>query len=279
MNIEVDYNPTPRSRFFISVSLNDKEAISFDYTTKGHRIIKQVLVRQDASPTESEKKSKPDAEWDSIVLEDKKFIKKYHVVWYDRDEEDLVNDELWETVWAKSIDEGLKDKLLHYSQLISDHYEELDKCSKEMKEFEELLSEEIKKHKKMIDDFVGVIIEESLEKKDVLKKVKILKTKVEQVTEKHNTPWIKQWTLHDVEIKETEADDIAKDLSEALDSEHSWYADFKNDKVHYIIFKNKIFKIDRADWEEYGKATKYGISLGIPKHQVDFSPHTKRWER
>ena len=37
-------------------------------------------------------------------------------------------------------------------------------------------------------NFNGVIIEESLEKKGVLKMVKIIKTKVEQVTEEHKTP-------------------------------------------------------------------------------------------
>ena len=38
-------------------------------------------------------------------------------------------------------------------------------------------------------NFNGVIIEESLENKDVLQKVKIIKTKVEEVTEEHKTPW------------------------------------------------------------------------------------------
>lgn len=128
-------------------------------------------------------------------------------------------------------------------------------------------------------NFSGVIIEESLEKKDVLKKVKILKTKIEKVTEKHKTPWIKQWTLHTVEILENRADEIAEDLSKSLDSEHSWYADFKNDKFHYIIFRNKVFFIDRRSKEQYDEAKKYGISLGIPEYQVDFHPDIKEWKR
>ena len=126
-----------------------------------------------------------------------------------------------------------------------------------------------------VDDFVGVIIAESLEKNDILRNVKILKTTVEQVTENHKTPWIKQWTLHNVEIKEKEADDIAKDLSESLDSEHSWYADFKNDKFHYVIFRNNVFKVARSKTEQYNDVTKYGLTLGIPDYQLDFSPHIK----
>ena len=103
----------------------------------------------------------------------------------------------------------------------------------------------------MTKDFLGVIIEESLEKKDVLKRVKILKTKIEKVVEKHKTPWIKQWTLHTVEIPENRVKSIAKDLSKSLDSEHNWYADFKNDHHHYIIFRNKVFFIDRTSKEQY----------------------------
>ena len=49
-------------------------------------------------------------------------------------------------------------------------------------------------------NYKGVIIEESLENKDVLKDVTVLGTKVEDVTEGHKTPWIKQWTLHTVEV-------------------------------------------------------------------------------
>jgi hypothetical protein len=62
-------------------------------------------------------------------------------------------------------------------------------------------------------NFNGVIIEESLEDKSVLQKVKIVKTKIEKVTEEHKTPWIKQWTLHTVEILENQADKIAEKLA------------------------------------------------------------------
>ena len=128
-------------------------------------------------------------------------------------------------------------------------------------------------------NFKGVIIEESLEDKSILTKIKIISTKVEQVTEKHKTPWIKQWTLHTVEVPENQADAIVKELSRSLDSKHNWYADFKNDKLHYIIFRNKVFKVDRAKPEQYTDVTKYGLTLGIPDYQLDFSPAIKEWER
>lgn len=128
--------------------------------------------------------------------------------------------------------------------------------------------------------FSGVIIEESLTDNSVLHDVKITSTKVEPVTEHHKTPWVKQWTLHTVEIPEDKAADVAEKISKALDKEHDWYADFKTDTEHYVIYTGKVFHItDRTDKKQYDQATEYGISIGIPDYQVDFSPHLKQWER
>jgi len=85
--------------------------------------------------------------------------------------------------------------------------------------------------------------------------------------------------LHDVEIEQGKAEEIAEELSLALDSKHNWYADFKNNAVHFIIFRNKVFRMDRTSKKQYDKAREYGISLGIPEYQVDFSPHIKKWKR
>lgn len=131
----------------------------------------------------------------------------------------------------------------------------------------------------MSKNYKGVIIEESLEGKNVIQDLKVLETKVEEATPKHKTPWVTQWTLHTVEVSEDRAEEIAEKLSRALDSQHVWYADFKNDTTHFIIFRNKVFKIDRSSKEQYQEATDYGLTLGIPDYQLDFSPHIKQWER
>lgn len=121
-------------------------------------------------------------------------------------------------------------------------------------------------------EYRGVIIEESLEDKSVLKEVKIVSTEVKKATERHKTPWVKQWTLHTVRVPENKAKHVAERVSKALDSKHSWYADFKNDTLHYIIFRNKVFRVDRQSKEEYDEAKRYGMALGIPEYQVDFRP-------
>ena len=129
--------------------------------------------------------------------------------------------------------------------------------------------------------FRGVIIEESLRDKSVLSKVEIESSEVEKITEKHQTAWLKQWTLHIVLVDADKADVIAEELSKSFDYSHgsAWYADFKNDKTHYIVFKDKVFKIDRTKVEEYQAATDYGTSLCIPAYQVDFAPNVVQWRR
>ncbi len=122
-----------------------------------------------------------------------------------------------------------------------------------------------------MDDYKGVIIEESLDSKDVLKKVKIISTEIEEVTEQMKTSWLKNWTLHTILVPEENSNQIADEISRSLEGKHSsWYADYQNQKCHYIIFKGRVFKIDKSNPAEYKEAMEYGISLGIPRHQVNF---------
>lgn len=123
--------------------------------------------------------------------------------------------------------------------------------------------------------FRGEIIRESLADTEILKRFKIIATRVSLVTAEHNTPWLKEWTLHSIEIPAARADEIAVELSEALDSKHagSWYVDFKSSNRHYVIYPGKVFRIERSDAEQYREASEYGISIGIPAHQVNFAPN------
>lgn len=146
MNIEVDYCPTSkRKHYFISIGLNEKEAISFDHTLKGRRVIKQILVENTSQEEAVKNYGKITAEWDTIVLKDGKFTKKYHSEWIDRDKFDTVNGKTWKTVWKKTMSGEVDEKLLYYSRLISDNYENLNKFSLEIKEFEKFVSREITK--------------------------------------------------------------------------------------------------------------------------------------
>lgn len=118
--------------------------------------------------------------------------------------------------------------------------------------------------------YKGVIIDESLKDKNILNKLKILGRRISPVTEKSKTPWLTQWTLIDVEVPEDQAQRIAETISQAIDPNHavSWYADYKDENWHYIIFKNKIFKVDRTSKAQYDQVFSYGLSLGVPDYQL-----------
>ena len=127
-------------------------------------------------------------------------------------------------------------------------------------------------------DYEGTLIEESLSDKSVLQSVFVISTRVEPVTPEHHTPWLKQWTLHAILIPAEDAAIVALQLGTSLDR-RGWYADFKNETTHFVIFPNKIFKIDRRKPEHYAAATAYGVSIGIPEYQLDFTPELKLWDR
>lgn len=129
-------------------------------------------------------------------------------------------------------------------------------------------------------NFTGVVIEESLIDTSVLDEVEIVSTRIEPVTEGHKTPWVRQWTMHTVEVPPQKVVKLAEKISKTLDRDHNWYADFKTDNEHFVIYRDKVFHItDRTDKAQYDVATAYGISIGIPDYQVDFSPHIMQWER
>ncbi|VVB78178.1 Uncharacterised protein [uncultured archaeon] len=91
-------------------------------------------------------------------------------------------------------------------------------------------------------DLKGVVIEESLEDKSVLKEIKIIKTESEIVTPKHRTPWLKKWTSHKVEIPEEKMDEICEKLQKSLDRNHQWYIDLKSNRYEITIFNDQIIK-------------------------------------
>ena len=119
-----------------------------------------------------------------------------------------------------------------------------------------------------MNNYQGVIIEESLSDKSVLKEVNIISTEVEKVTADHQTPWLSQWTLDTIEVEKNQASDLAEKLSKALDAEHGWYIDYHNDRYHFVIFKNKVFEIDRRKKSDYEEMIKYGLSVGTPNYQL-----------
>lgn len=118
--------------------------------------------------------------------------------------------------------------------------------------------------------YEGVIIDESITDKSLLLDVEILNVEIIKTTKRHKTPWVKQWSMYTCRISEKDIENFSEKISKALDAKRYWYADYKNSKYHYIVFSKKIFKVDMSDMQNYMPAVQYGLTLGIPKHQLKF---------
>ena len=115
----------------------------------------------------------------------------------------------------------------------------------------------------MYDYFKGVIIEESLEDKNFLRRFKILKTEIGKLETEAG-----KWHLHYVTINENKLDEISEQAKAAI--KEGWYMHFWKENKMIVIFKGKKFKLLREDKRTIEEARNYGISIGIPKEQLEF---------
>ena len=99
--------------------------------------------------------------------------------------------------------------------------------------------------------YTGCIIEESLKDKTILDEFNILETR-----EDDGVSYI-------VEIEDSKVEKILPKLKQSMVDEPIWYIDLKNYDYHYIIFNDKIFKVDRDYPEQYEETKEYGLKGGI----------------
>ena len=100
----------------------------------------------------------------------------------------------------------------------------------------------------------GTIVENSLANKSVLVDLQIVKTRTDE-----------DWILHDVVINESQIESIQKSLSEG-----PWYVHFWEGDNIVVVYKDKIFNIQKSDTSTWSEAIQYGKNLSIPEEQLDF---------
>ena len=141
MDIFID-DGVSRDWFFISVPINDKDSISFDWTVKGQRVVLQRLEGKVVPPN-----LEPSAEWDTIHIRNGKLIEREHVKWYDQGEKDVINDEIYKTIKEWPVDKMVASRLLDYSVFVREHSRELYKYADKMSEFEKFLEKLLMEYK------------------------------------------------------------------------------------------------------------------------------------
>lgn len=119
-------------------------------------------------------------------------------------------------------------------------------------------------------NYKGVIIAESLTDREIIDELEIVQKSIEQTNEDCNTPWLDIWSMYTVLIPEEKIDEYTLRISNLIEKKHAnhWYCDFRNDKYHYVIFLDKIFKLDRTKKEDYTSMKQYGVSCGFPENQL-----------
>lgn len=152
------------------------------------------------------------------------------------------------------------DGMINYIKTDHKNIKEEDrlKVAKEMLEKDSISWNEI---------FTGVIIEESLNNKELLKLFKITKTVIEQNNDPITNAGEKIWTLHTVEIKRSNLDKALELLKKSLKLPN-WWADlnFKDEVV--IVFNNKIFKGNKKDKNFVNEVINYGRKVKLPESQI-----------
>ena len=110
-----------------------------------------------------------------------------------------------------------------------------------------------------MNKFKGVIIEESLVDNRMLNDLEIIAFRIS----KEENP-SERWHLFTVLVSE---EDMGKLSQLILDK---WYMHFWSGNNIVAIFKGKKFEFkcdDKSTWEP---VVQYGLSIGIPKEQLDF---------
>lgn len=105
----------------------------------------------------------------------------------------------------------------------------------------------------------GCIVEESLDDNRVLNNIEVVKVRI---TPEENPA--ERWHIYNALISEDEINKIHRHLKQ------SWYMHFWKDNKMIILFKGKKFVIDAKDKKTWVKAIEYGLSINIPKEQLDF---------
>lgn len=116
-------------------------------------------------------------------------------------------------------------------------------------------------------NYKGVIIEESLANKDLLKSCQIISTRVAKDDDPKTNAGEPEWTLHQVEVSESNLEKVVVELSKNLKLPN-WWADLSLDNEVYIVFHNKIFKGQNSDVAFRKQVIDYAHSLNLPVGQI-----------
>lgn len=112
----------------------------------------------------------------------------------------------------------------------------------------------------MTKDYIGTIVEESLEDNRILNSLEIVGFKISS----DDNP-TDRWHLYKVKVSRGDIQSLSKFIRSG-----KWYMHFWSVRKVIAVFKDKTFEFDYDNKDEWKDAIEYGLSLGIPREQLDF---------
>lgn len=107
--------------------------------------------------------------------------------------------------------------------------------------------------------YKGIIIEESLDDNRILNKLILSGCRI---SNEENPS--QRWHLYTVKINVEQIQLIKQHIKQG------WYMHCWNDTHMIVVFKDKQFEFNHTISSQWIPAVEYGISIGIPKEQLNF---------
>ena len=108
--------------------------------------------------------------------------------------------------------------------------------------------------------YTGTVVEESLTDQELLNRLKRVKYSIVKMPNPND-----DWHLYTVRVSAKEIGEISNSLKS-----RKWYAHFWRGRNVIVAFKGKLFRFNYDDKEASKPAVDYGLSIGIPRRQLDF---------
>jgi hypothetical protein len=105
----------------------------------------------------------------------------------------------------------------------------------------------------------GCIVEESLNDNRVLNNLEVVRLRITPEKESE-----KRWHIYNSLISESEIERIRPHLKQG------WYMHFWKENKMIVLFKGKKFILNAKDKSTWKNAIDYGLSISIPREQLDF---------
>lgn len=108
--------------------------------------------------------------------------------------------------------------------------------------------------------FTGMIVEESLSDNRVLNGIKFVDVRITTAA----IP-LDRWHIYTVQVSLEDIQRLQPQLKKG-----TWYMHFWDGDHVMAVFPEKIFEFSATDRETWKPAIAYGLTLGIPREQLDF---------